>query len=113
MTCEPIPTPSLQPIKQGDSFLLSCTYQENGQPVDVTDYAIQSQVRDSVGTLLQTLLVVKQDQAFYPGKFTLDGGVIAWPVDLLACDIQTINGDGFVRSSQTFSIPIISDVTRD
>lgn len=112
MNCQTL-TPTIQPIKRGDSFLLACTYKVGGVPSDVTNYTIRSQVRNSSDTLVQELTVTKADQAAYPGDFTLVAGVIsAWPIDLLRCDIEFSEG-GTVRSTQTFMIPVVEDVTRD
>lgn len=112
MSCETI-TPKIEPIKRGDSFLLACEYKEGGVATDVTNYTIASQVRDSSDQLIEQLTVTKADQANHPGKFVLSAGVISdWPIDLLRCDIELSEG-ATVRSTQTFMIPVVEDVTRD
>ena len=112
MSClDQYPT-TLAPIKVGDSFNMICTYKENGVPADLTQYTINSQLRDSSDMLVQALLVNKANQFDYPGVFTLtapDSSV--FPVDTLRCDIQFIEGTT-TRSTQTFYIPVQEDVTR-
>lgn len=110
MTCEQLQA-TISPIKQGDSFLLACTYKQNGVATDVTAYTIRSQVRDSADNLVQELNVSKANQTTNPGVFILSAGVTnLWPIDLLRCDIQFSEGTT-VRSTQTFYIPIEEDVT--
>lgn len=99
--------------KRGDTFLLACTYKENATPVDLSDFDIQSQVRDSMGALVEQLVVSLADQGTAPGVFTLapSSNPPDWPVDLLTCDVQ-FTKDGVVRSTQTFEIPVEQDITR-
>jgi hypothetical protein len=112
MTCQTL-TPTIQPIKRGDSFLMACIYKVGGVATDVTNYTIKSQVRNSSDDLVQQLTVTKADQSTDPGAFVLSAGVIsAWPIDLLRCDIE-FSEEGTVRSTQTFMIPVVEDVTRD
>lgn len=112
MNCQTL-TPSIQPIKRGDSFLMACVYKEGGVATNVTNYTIRSQVRNSSDALVQQLAVTKADQSTDPGAFVLAAGVIdSWPIDLLRCDIEFSEG-GTVRSTQTFMIPVLEDVTRD
>lgn len=112
MTCDQ-QTATISPIKRGDSFLLACTYKQNGVATDVSPYTIRSQVRDSSNALVQELSVSKANQTTNPGVFVLSGGVTSgWPIDLLRCDIQ-FTENGTVRSTQTFFIPVEEDVTHD
>lgn len=113
MTCETL-TPTISPIKVGDTFILACTYKQNGLPYDVTIFTIRSQVRDSEGMLVSELTVTKADQSTNPGVFVLAAsGATAWPIDVLSCDIQFSDSEGVVRSTQTFKIPVVEDVTHD
>ena len=113
MTCETI-TPMISPVKRGDTFTLACTYKQNGVAVSVADFTIRSQVRDSSGDLVAELAVSKADQVAYPGVFVLAAAdPMNWPVDILSCDIQFSDSEGVVRSTQTFQIPVVEDVTHD
>lgn len=109
--CDPT-MPTIAPIKRGDSFNLACVYKENGVPANLTQYTINSQLRDSSDNLVQALTATKADQASLPGAFTLSAADSSvFPIDMLRCDIQFIEGTT-VRSTQTFFIPVEEDVTR-
>ena len=112
MTCETI-TPMISPIKRGDTFTLACTYKQNGTAASVANLTIRSQVRDSSGALVEELTVTKANQTTNPGVFVLAAAdPMDWPVDVLSCDIQFSDSDDVVRSTQTFQIPVIEDVTQ-
>ena len=112
MTCETI-TPTISPIKRGDTFTLACTYKQNGVVYDVTNFTIRSQVRDSSGALVEELTVTKANQTANPGVFVLSAAdQMDWPIDLLRCDIQ-FSEEETVRSTRTFFIPVEEDVTHD
>ena len=104
--------PTISPIKRGDTFNMSCVYKENGTPANLTQYTINSQLRDSGDNLVQALIVTKADQSSLPGAFVLSAiDTSVFPIDLLRCDIQFIEGET-TRSTQTFFIPVEEDVTR-
>lgn len=106
-------TATISPIKRGDSFILACTYKQDGVPTNVDPFLIRAQVRDSSDALVQALVVSKANQTSNPGVFVLSAGTIdTWPIDLLRCDIQFSEGET-VRSTQTFHIPVEEDVTHD
>lgn len=106
-------TATIAPIKRGDSFILACTYKQNGVPTNVDQFLIRAQVRDSSDALVQALVVSKANQSTNPGVFTLSAGIIdGWPIDLLRCDIQ-FSEEETVRSTQTFFIPVEEDITHD
>lgn len=112
MTCETI-TPMISPIKRGDTFTLACTYKQNGVAYDITNFTIRSQVRDSSGALVEELTTAKADQTTNPGVFVLSAAnPMDWPVDILSCDIQFSDSEDVVRSTQTFQIPVVEDVTQ-
>lgn len=103
---------TISPIKRGDSFNMSCVYKENGVPANLTQYTINSQLRDSGDNLVQTLVATKADQTSLPGAFVLSAiDTSVFPIDLLRCDIQFVEGET-TRSTQTFFIPVEEDVTR-
>jgi hypothetical protein len=112
MTCETI-VPIISPVKRGDTFTLACTYKQNGVVFNVTPFTIRSQVRDSSGALVEELTATKANQTTNTGVFVLSAAdPMDWPVDVLSCDIQFADGDGIVRSTQTFKIPVVEDVTQ-
>jgi len=100
--------------KRGDTFELSCTLENEGNPVDITNFTITAQVRQADDTLLQALTVTKTDAA--NGAFTLGATSTeteGWEVLQYQCDIEFIEGSGEVNSSETFTINVIKDITRD
>ena len=100
--------------KRGDTFELSCTLENEGVAVDITNFTITSQVRGSDDVLLQALTVTKTDAG--AGAFTLSATSTqteSWGVQTYLCDIEFIEGGGEVNSSQTFEISVIKDITRD
>lgn len=112
MTCLDQYHLTLAPIKRGDSFNMACIYKENGVPADLTQYTINSQLRDSGDALVQTMIVTKGNQTTTPGAFVLTApDASVFPIDTLRCDIQFVEGET-VRSTQTFYIPVQEDVTR-
>ncbi len=103
-----------EPFKRGDTFSLAGTWKPLGVPTDASALIIASQIRRASGTLIATLTPVLGDQQASPGKFTLvpqDPDTSGWPIGNAYCDIQ-IDDQGIDRSTETFVIPIIEDVTR-
>ena len=103
-------------FKRGDTFSLQCTYKDSaGAPASVTGLTINSQIRNSYGgTLVATLTAVPLDQTTHVGQFNLVPVVSdtsGWPVGNLICDLQITNGTT-VRSSDSFIIPVVEDVTQ-
>ena len=100
--------------KRGDTFELSCTLENEGVAVDITNFTITSQVRGSDDVLLQALTVTKTDAG--AGAFSLSATAAqteSWGIQKYSCDIEFIEGGGEVNSSQTFIIDVIKDITRD
>lgn len=100
---------SIDPIKRGDTFQLNGIYKIDGVATSLDLYTITSQVRDSRDRLIATLAVAKD--SIETGYFTLSGGEIDWKPGTYYCDIQFEDGDGFVRSTETFIIPVQEDIT--
>ena len=100
--------------KRGDTFELSCTLENQGVAVDITNFTITSQVRQPDDTLLQALTVTKTDAA--NGEFNLSATSAqteSWGVQTYLCDIEFIEGGGEVNSTRTFEISVLKDITRD
>jgi len=100
--------------KRGDTFELSCNLENEGADVDITNFTITSQIRQQDDTLLQALTVTKTDAA--NGLFTLSATATqteAWEPANYDCDIEFIDGSGDVYSSQTFTVTVVKDITRD
>lgn len=105
---------SIAPFKRGDTFSLACTWKVDNQPTSIVGLTINSQIRSGTGALVATLQVVADDQTTNPGKYALipiDPDTSKWPLGDAYCDIQ-VDDQGIDRSSETFVIPIIEDVTK-
>ena len=99
--------------KRGDTFELSCALDNEGNPVDLTNFTISAQIRDSRDEILQALTVTITDAA--AGAFTLGATATeteGWGVDRYQCDIEFTGASGEVNSSETFLINVIKDITR-
>lgn len=99
--------------KRGDTFVLSCTLENEGNPVDITSFTITSQIRDTLDAVLQSLTVTVTDAA--AGAFDLSATAAqteTWGVQSYLCDIEFVDG-GEVNSSETFTINVLKDITRD
>lgn len=106
---------TLNQFKRGDTFGLTCTYKNGGVPASLDTISIRSQLRNG-DALVCNFTANKADQATNPGVFTLspaapNNDTSAWPTGLLVCDIEFTEG-GTVRSTETFSIPVIDEVTK-
>lgn len=102
---------TINAIKTGDTLDLYGTYKIDGVATSLAGYTITSQVRDSRGTLIDAFTVSLMDQGLLPGGFKLSAGEIDWPAGTYKCDIEFVDGTDFVRSSETFLIPVEQDIT--
>jgi hypothetical protein len=100
--------------KRGDTFVLSATLENSGNPVDITNFTITSQVRDVADELLQALTVTVTDAN--AGAFTVSATPAqteTWDVKTYVCDIEFVEVGGEVNSTETFEINVLKDITRD
>ena len=98
-------------FKRGDTFLLTCTYKVDDVASNIDDIDIDSQIRNNVKSLIQDLTVTKLAET---GVFTLSATAEEtsdWPITALRCDVQ-FSEDGEVKSTQTFYITVIEDITK-
>lgn len=99
--------------KRGDTFVLSCTLENEGVPVDITGWTIASQVRDNSDQLLQALTVTVTSAT--GGAFDLSATPAeteTWGVQQYLCDIEFIDQTGEVNSTDTFTLSVLRDITR-
>ena len=124
--------------KRGDTFQLDFTLDENGVAVDITNYDIRAQARDSAGTLILEWnenqsppgvnitnaaggLFNLKSEATYTSTPTGPNAAFllateSWPLGVLNVDIEftdTSATPDSVSSSETFTITVIEDITRD
>ena len=105
---------TLPNFKRGDTWSLDCTYKRSGTPTSIDAISIRSQIRKQDYTMITDLTVTKGDQATAPGSFKLTPKVTdttTWPLGNAICDIEfTMNGT--VISTETFTLPIVEEVTK-
>ncbi|MFZ2738099.1 MAG: hypothetical protein WBI20_02585 [Burkholderiaceae bacterium] len=109
--------PTTSPFKRGDTLALSGIYRDNGVAVALTNQVFRSQLRTSVGALIANLVaVIDADQSVNPGRFYLAladpelSATLPAPANLY-CDVEVHDG-GTVRSTETFIVPVVPDVSR-
>jgi hypothetical protein len=102
-------------FKRGDTFSLTCTRKDgSGSPINLTGYTITSTAK--VGTSFSDVLTVTIINAA-AGIFTLTetaANTATWPISsdasIMYCDVQFVLS-GVVKSSETFIINVIEDIT--
>jgi hypothetical protein len=95
----------------GSTFELQCQY-TNAQnvPVDITNIAIRSQIRDATNNLIANCVITIAD--FASGRFTMRvNDTSNWPVAKLSQDIQYTLPDGRTIITTPFSIYTVASVT--
>ena len=105
--------------KKGDTLELTLQLKRDGTAVDITNYTITSQLRDSTDALLVTdnfdgsLSFTLIDAA--AGQFSLGASpteTSEWDTRTYDCDVQLIDGNSDTSSSETFKIKVTKDITR-
>jgi len=100
-------------IKKGATFLFNGLYKDaDGQPIDLTNYVIRSQIRDISGQLITDVLVSKADQTADTGVFTLQTDSEAFPLGNLFFDLR-IESNGIVIYTSTVTMAVINRVTNE
>lgn len=100
-------------IKKGDSFSRACRLlDDTDTPIDLTDYTIESQVRDSRDNLIATLTATKYNQTTNPGVFMLsaEDGTDSWPSANLGMDI-VYTVDGIIQHTEDITVSVIRSKT--
>lgn len=117
--------------KRGDTFQLDFTLEANDVAVDITNFDIRAQARDSAGTLIlewnETNSGVNvtnatgglfnfKSEATYTSTPTGQLATESWPIGVMNVDVEftdTSATPDSVSSSETFTITVIEDITRD
>ena len=117
--------------KRGDTFQLDFTLENNDVAVDITNFDIRAQARDATGTLKvewnETNSGVNitnasngqfnlKSEATYTSTPTGQLATESWPLGILNVDVEftdTSATPDSVSSSETFTITVIEDITRD
>lgn len=105
--------------KKGDTLELTFQLKRDGTAVDITNYTITSQLRDSTDALLVTdnfdgsLSFTLIDAS--AGQFQLSASSSAtaeWEARTYDCDVQFVDSGNETSSSETFKIKVNKDITR-
>jgi len=119
--------------KRGDTFQLDFTLEDNDVAVDITNFEIRAQARDATGTLIVEWNETQsppgvnitsasdgqfnlKSEAAYTTTPTLQLATVSWPLGVLNVDVEfkdTSASPDSVSSSETFTITVIEDITRD
>ena len=117
--------------KRGDTFQLDLTLEANDVAVDITNYDIRAQARDAAGTLILEWnetnsgvnvtnaaggLFNLKSEATYTSTPTGQLDTESWPLGVMNVDIEftdTSATPDSVSSSDTFTITVVEDITRD
>ena len=119
--------------KRGDTFQLDFTLDENDVAVDITNYDIRAQARSADGTLILEWnenqsppgvnitnaaggLFNLKSEATYTSTPTGQLDTESWPLGVMNVDIEftdTSATPDSVSSSDTFTITVVEDITRD
>jgi hypothetical protein len=117
--------------KRGDTFQLDLTLEANDVAVDITNYDIRAQARDAAGTLILEWnetnsgvnvtnaaggLFNLKSEATYTSTPTGQRATESWPIGVMNVDVEftdTSATPDSVSSSDTFTITVVEDITRD
>ncbi len=117
--------------KSGDTFQLDFTLEANEAAVDITNFDIRAQARNAAGTLIlewnETNSGVNvtnasgglfnfKSEATYSSTPTGQLATESWPLGVMNVDVEftdTSATPDSVSSSETFTITVLEDVTRD
>jgi hypothetical protein len=100
--------------KRGDTFELVVNATLNGSPLNLVGWTIRSQLRDMSKNLIKEFDVTPINLSV--GSFSLNASsddTETWKPASYVCDIELIDTNDFVQSSDTISVKVVRDVTRD
>jgi len=104
---------SISSFKRGDTFVLSNVVTQSDVVVDITGWTIRCHIRKGPD-LVESLTAAITNAA--QGAYTLTALPAAtelWPVGCtLSADIEYTTASGQVLSTDTFSIPVVADITK-
>lgn len=95
-------------FKQGDTFMMTCQYLENGQPAALPS-TIESQVRGDSDSLVVTLMVSRDDEA--GGKYSAQADTTAWPLGMVYIDVKYTYSTGVISRTPTINLMMVKAVT--
>jgi len=99
--------------KKGDTLEWVISLTEDSSAVDITDFTIRSQIRQT-STLIATLTTTITNAT--GGVFSLTATASAtasWTTGTHSCDIEFTDANDEVFSTETFKLKLIDDITYD
>jgi len=99
--------------KKGDTLEWVITLTENAVAVDITNFTIKAQIRQT-STLIATLTSTITDAT--NGIFSLTATATAtasWTTGTHSCDVEFTDDNSEVFSTETFKLKLIDDITYD
>ncbi len=99
-------------FKRGDTFLLEGVVTDDGVAVDITNWTIQSQLRDRNHKLIFDLVVEKTNAL--QGRYLLKAAATDtddWPTGLLDLNVQYTTDVNQVVSTKTVKVDVQLDIT--
>lgn len=99
--------------KRGDTLEWVITLTDNGNAVNISTWTIRSHVRQGA-TLTQSLTVTKTDSA--NGIFSLTATAAqttSWSIGSHSVDVEFTDNSSNVFSTETFTLKILEDISRD
>ena len=101
-------------IKRGDYFELLVVVSVDGALVDLTGWTARSQARSSTDALVYEFPVAIPDPTNSTVYLTADQAITeGWAVGVIFCDVEVIDPDGRKTSSETFTIEVEKDITKN
>ena len=97
--------------KRGDTFQLVGWLGSSDNKSSLAGMSIKSQMRDATNAIFYSFQPSIDSAA---NIFLLEASSLvtaAWPLGAYTCDVQMTDSAGVVRSSPTFTIKIVADVT--
>ena len=97
--------PAAFPFKIGTTFNPACVYYSAPNvPGDITNFDIESQIRNLSGTVIATLTVIKTNAT--QGQYTFNENTNDWPVGIALWDMKFSYG-GVQFYTQTITINLV------
>lgn len=99
--------------KRGDTLEWVITLTDNEVAVDITSWTIRSQIRQG-STLTQALTITKTNAA--NGIFNITATAAqtsSWSVGSHSVDIEFSDASSVVFSTETFTLRLLEDISRD
>jgi len=99
-------------FKRGATFSMTGFLGPPASKIDLTGYAIRSQLRGLYGALIAEFAVtIDLANRTFAMSETADKTAL-WPVGTAVCDVQFVDPLGDTSSTQTFNLNVIEAVTQ-